>query len=234
MRLFIAINFDLTVKARIRNAADQLREHAVRGRFVRDEHMHLTLEFLGEVEPNHILEICDAMDALDVEPFVMRTGDMDCFKRRDGDLWFLKIVGSQFLCGRHEEVFECLTGCVLQSAEQTVSSDILRNASGEGRLVDALYRTPEAGRLAKDEPLHQLQKALHRNLKKQGFRLETRPYRPHITIGRNVELHPDAEGGRVAPPDPCIEIDVQSIELMQSEFEGGRLVYTTLHSKPLT
>jgi len=206
MRLFIAINFDSTVKARIRNAAEQLREHAVRGRFVRDEHMHLTLEFLGEVEPNHIPEVCDAMDALDVEPFVMRTGDMDCFKRRDGDLWFLKIAASRFLCGTPEA----------------------------GRPVDTLHYTPEAGHSAQDEPLHQLQKALHCNLKKHGFRLENRPYRPHITIGRNVELQTDAEGSRVTLPGPCIEIDVQSIELMQSEFEGGRLIYTPLHSKPLT
>lgn len=223
MRLFIAINFDSTVKARIRNAADQLREHAVLGRFVRDEHMHLTLEFLGEVEPNHIPEVCDAMDALDVKPFVMRTGDMDCFKRRDGDLWFLKIAASRFLCGTPE-------------AE---------------RPVDTLHHTPQPRRFAKDEPLYQLQNALHCNLKKQGFRLENRPYKPHITLARNVILR--SEDNAQAPrcfdnfatessqqsdvtaltSPPSIEIDVHSIELMQSAFEGGRLIYTPLHSKPL-
>ena len=59
-------------------------------------------------------------------------------------------------------------------------------------------------------------------LQQQGFSLEERPFRPHITLARRV----DAE--EIQLQIPYLNIPVTSISLMQSEQRQGRLIYTEL------
>lgn len=76
-----------------------------------------------------------------------------------------------------------------------------------------------------DAALFELQSTLTKKLIEQGFEIEQRPYKPHITIGRRVITD-------VGPwnADKFSEI-VTSIELMKSERSNGKLVYTTLYTK---
>ena len=55
MRLFIAINFDGTVK-KGQEIINELEKHSIQGRFVSKEHLHLTL-FLGEISDERIVTI---------------------------------------------------------------------------------------------------------------------------------------------------------------------------------
>lgn len=51
MRLFIAINFGEKLKNAVQDIIQDIKKHSKKGRFVKNEHMHLTLEFLGEIPP---------------------------------------------------------------------------------------------------------------------------------------------------------------------------------------
>lgn len=90
MRLFIAINFDEDVKKRIAEVREELRNSSSSGNFTRDENLHLTLVFLGEVPGSRVREIENIMEETDEEPFELEFGRLGCFKRdHGGDVWWL-------------------------------------------------------------------------------------------------------------------------------------------------
>lgn len=64
MRLFIALNLPEHVRAELHLATAPLREAVPRGiGWVRAEALHLTLKFLGDVEPARVAAIADALGA---------------------------------------------------------------------------------------------------------------------------------------------------------------------------
>ncbi len=77
------------------------------------------------------------------------------------------------------------------------------------------------------EELQALQSDVAHRLRSAGFSLESRAYKPHVTLAREVIGVRDVEGLA-----PFGEI-VSSIDLMKSERINGRLTYTpvfTIHS----
>jgi len=76
--------------------------------------------------------------------------------------------------------------------------------------------------------LETLAAALNRNLRAAGFALEDRPFRPHVTIAREV----DADGSPCLTPRRA-EMTVSRVSLMKSERIGGKLVYTEIAAKTL-
>lgn len=73
-----------------------------------------------------------------------------------------------------------------------------------------------------------LQKQISNNLRKSGFFIENREYRPHITLGRKVVLR----------NQPNFKIDkmnmkVSTISLMKSERINGRLIYSCIFENTL-
>ena len=85
--------------------------------------------------------------------------------------------------------------------------------------------------LALNPPLVALQGELCRLLAQQGFSLEDRPFRPHVTLGRQVILPPQCDGARLLnqclPPDERL-CRVSRVTLMESVREGGVLRYLPL------
>ena len=69
---------------------------------------------------------------------------------------------------------------------------------------------------------------LTRALNAAGFAVDCRPYRPHITLGREVHLY--REPDFTFPPRI---VPVAKISLMQSARTAGRLVYTPIYEPPL-
>lgn len=71
-----------------------------------------------------------------------------------------------------------------------------------------------------------LERSLRQVLLAQGFRLETRNFLPHVTLGRRCRAIP---GKNPLNLDfPTIAAPVSSAALMQSEQPGGILTYTSL------
>lgn len=177
MRLFIAINFSEEEKASIDSISKILEENASQGRLVGKEHMHLTLEFLGDTPKEKLKSIKKAMDRVDSRAFTMELSQLGYFKRRDGNIYWLGI---------------------------------------------------------RDNPLlMDLQGELHNLLAQEGFQLQNRPYKPHITLGRRVRLKGDFKPEILTRQIGKVRIQANSIDLVKSEFRDGRLVYTIVYSREL-
>ena len=63
IRAFIAFGIPDSLRAGIAGIQEQLREHRFRVRWVRPESIHLTLKFLGDIDPSDAMAIADAMEA---------------------------------------------------------------------------------------------------------------------------------------------------------------------------
>ncbi len=108
MRLFIAINFDEQIKSRLGNIIKKIRNYATQGRFVNKEHMHLTLEFLGEIPRERVKDITSAMEAIDYAPFILSLSKIGFFKGRDGHIYWLGINKNKDLIDMQKELHNLL------------------------------------------------------------------------------------------------------------------------------
>lgn len=96
MRLFIAVNFDGPTKENIIAVQNRLRQLG-RGNFSRPENLHLTLAFMGEVEPDQEITVCRLMDELAVPVLQLAFDQVGCFKREGGDIWWLGLAANKAL-----------------------------------------------------------------------------------------------------------------------------------------
>ncbi|HNW05048.1 MAG TPA: RNA 2',3'-cyclic phosphodiesterase [Oscillospiraceae bacterium] len=88
--------------------------------------------------------------------------------------------------------------------------------------------------IAAPEELYRLYGRLAAALAERGFRLEERPFKPHLTLGREAatdESFDPAEMEKFLPETP---LHAGKISLMKSERAGGKLVYTEIYSVQLT
>jgi 2'-5' RNA ligase len=94
---------------------------------------------------------------------------------------------------------------------------------GFGRFGDLCWAGVE-----ENPALKGLADTLQHELRKAGFPIETRPFKPHITLGRRIV---SASPPRVNVPRTAMTVGRGA--LMKSERINGRLVYTELYSRPL-
>ena len=57
MRLFIAIEIPKNLKEYISKIQEEIEINSNKIRFIKKEQIHLTLKFLGEVQPNEVIQI---------------------------------------------------------------------------------------------------------------------------------------------------------------------------------
>ena len=87
MRLFISIDFTEEVKDVLKDAVKQLRRQTRSAGFTREENLHLTLAFIGEVEEDDVYDIIEIMKHTDMKPFDISVSGSGHF----GDLWWIGI-----------------------------------------------------------------------------------------------------------------------------------------------
>lgn len=75
----------------------------------------------------------------------------------------------------------------------------------------------------------QIQKILSEKLKKAGFKLESREYKPHLTLARECIVKADA----VLPKYEPMTVKANRISVMKSERINGKLTYTEIYGKDL-
>ncbi|HBS93496.1 MAG TPA: hypothetical protein DEA85_05705, partial [Firmicutes bacterium] len=75
---------------------------------------------------------------------------------------------------------------------------------------------------------------LSESLSQKGFVLERRPYKPHLTLGRELVLKEEINPREFQKTIEPMRLEVAKISLMQSERIAGRLKYTEIYSRELT
>jgi 2'-5' RNA ligase len=147
MRLFLAINFDAQTKDSILAIQHRLREMG-RGNFSHPENLHLTLAFLGEVEPQRETAVREAMDSIAVSPMKLIFDRVGRFRREGGDIWWLGLGTNKKLMSLQQDLSVHLQskGFVLEerrfSPHITLARQmILHGTFDEGKLLEAPYGT---------------------------------------------------------------------------------------------
>jgi 2'-5' RNA ligase len=84
MRLFIAINFDDDFKAGLLNIISTLKKSGIKGNLTNADNLHLTLAFLGEIEPCKVQNIISVMDGINGDTFELEAVRVASFKGREG------------------------------------------------------------------------------------------------------------------------------------------------------
>jgi 2'-5' RNA ligase len=108
LRLFIAINFTDEVKKQISSIVNRIKENAIQGNFIKEKHIHLTLEFLGEIPNSQLKPIIGVLDNLKFEPFMLSSSKIGYFKGRDGNIYWLGIGKNNTLFNIQAELHHCL------------------------------------------------------------------------------------------------------------------------------
>lgn len=102
MRLFISINFNEETCNRIYDAICNIKKIARKGHFSRKENLHITLAFLGEVDPDDVDRVKSCMDAVNGENFDIHIGGLGRFKRTGFDIYWIGIEKSDSMNDLHK------------------------------------------------------------------------------------------------------------------------------------
>lgn len=84
-----------------------------------------------------------------------------------------------------------------------------------------------------DEWLLRAQQSLEGLVRQAGVPVENRPYRPHLTLARGVRLIPETNLADLEPLLPGCRMRVNTVSLMESRRENGRLRYVERERKIL-
>jgi len=79
MRIFVGIDLDPEVRARISRFLEGVESFAPEARWVRPESLHVTLKFIGEQKPEQVEAIIGRLRRVDGSPFDMRIGGYGFF-----------------------------------------------------------------------------------------------------------------------------------------------------------
>lgn len=97
MRCFIAIPLDHKIRSVLESAQTPFRLNRQRGNFTAYDNFHLTLVFNGELDQQEIDQISQILEDLDTLPFELTLGDLGCFNRRDGEIWWVGVKATSAL-----------------------------------------------------------------------------------------------------------------------------------------
>lgn len=108
MRVFLGINFEDAVKQQIEKVLRMLKPQVRKGRFVAPENLHLTLEFLGEVNGEQVENIKEIMNSTNHEKFTLNLKELGHFKTRKGRIVWLGVERNETLFHLQNELHKKL------------------------------------------------------------------------------------------------------------------------------
>ena len=112
---------------------------------------------------------------------------------------------------------------IIRVIDAVPASPFSLTVSGTGRFGDTWW----VG-VGKNPALEKLADGLRDGLQNAGFHVDPKPFKPHITLGRQVLLD-----GPSKLDAPLREMTVRRVSLMKSERIGGKLTYTEVYGRAL-
>lgn len=84
-----------------------------------------------------------------------------------------------------------------------------------------------------NEKLTDIYNQLFKELTHEGFFIEKRDYKPHLTLARKVIIDKSFNKNEFSRKIPHMVMEVNKISLMKSETVNGRLTYTEIYKREL-
>lgn len=79
MRVFFALLFDTNVKNHISREIYLIKKSTVDGRFSEKNNLHLTIEFIGDVDQERLSVLKEALHSVKFMPFEVQSTELGCF-----------------------------------------------------------------------------------------------------------------------------------------------------------
>lgn len=174
MHYFIALDFDKPSRETFHNYAKDLEKHADKARIVEEDHVHLTLSFLGNLNEEQVKKAKTIVKCIDRPPMNLTFDHMSYFSPSRGGV--IVWIGPK------------------KSAE-----------------LNTLYARLKIA------------------LEKEGFKVDQRPFTPHVTLARGVIIS-DEKNRSFKSTFESFNTTVNSMSLLMSKFEESSLVYKTIQS----
>jgi len=124
MKLFIAINFDEKTLNNIYKEVNALKNLSLKGRFVRKEHIHLTIEFLGDVLDEKVKEIQKMIFNTHFDPFEIVISSLGVFHNKHGDIYWLGVKENEDLSKLYNDIHYRLKQMNLKLQERNYTPHI--------------------------------------------------------------------------------------------------------------
>lgn len=179
MRLFVGLDLPYELKETLLQFQSELRSLGVMGAWKSQDNLHLTLEFLGELEKDEVTTLTEAL----------------------------------FKVARHNKPFKLSIGGI--GAFPTMKRPHTLWTALKGSLSE----------------LSRLRDEIHLELEKNGFVLENRQFKPHITLASRPIF--DDVDLSIVHTKMLGEFDVTKVALFESKVIRGRRVYTVLYDANL-
>ena len=152
MRLFIAINLDENLKAVIadlqRNLQSKIKLKTGRFKLVDPELMHLTLKFLGEVEPDKVDQVGEIVTEATAKhkSFSFDVPVLGCFGRPVKVIWLGSQTENQQLLKLHQDIEDALDSAKWPKEQRPFSPHLtvarLKNATADRAVKDVIKNYP--------------------------------------------------------------------------------------------
>jgi len=142
VRLFVAVRFPSAVRAQILEATRELRDTLDGVRWVPEEQLHLTLRFIGDLEPDHVHRVADALrrGVGDRAPFPLELRGAGRFPSRGQPrvLW-LGVTSSPALTAVHSAVEDALAAVGLERDGRPLRPHVTFGRVRRGRRLPPLF-----------------------------------------------------------------------------------------------
>lgn len=176
MRLFIAAYMDEASHQEVTAVQDKLKKMAQKATYVKPGQLHMTLFFLGDVDPGHVETLKTILDQVPFESGPLHNAGIEIFSRGKDETYVLTAEGPPHLKASYKEM--------------------------KSRL-DA-----------------------------NGFRVEKRPFKAHVTLARKVRITPQDKKAFIDSLKP-FSIRIAKIALVRSVQESRGATHEILYEKPV-
>ena len=176
LRVFLALDLDQPVKTQLIRLQGRLAKVGPDVRWVRSEHIHLTMKFLGDLPDNTAADVCRLCQnvSADFEPFEFEVAGAGCFANygRPRVLWVGVVDPSGSVRRLHERIERTLAPLGLRRElrafkphvtlgrvrsgqnAQELRDQVKKNEKFEAGIAQAKEITIYSSQLSPDGPLH--------------------------------------------------------------------------------
>lgn len=146
-RLFVALPLARPIVAELNALVHVCRRHAPFVRWVRPEHLHITLKFLGDVEAHQEEQVKAELEALEASaPFQFSLADVGAFpdRRRPRVIWTGIATGRDDVARLAGRVDELLARCGCEREDRPFSPHVTIGRVKEGGDFEELWNAMKA------------------------------------------------------------------------------------------
>lgn len=106
MRVYIAIDFESSVKDYFDKITYSIKKHFTHGSFTRKNNLHMTIRFIGEVDDVQIDKIKRVLDkvVVTISPFELQLSNLGIFTRKKTNILWIGLEENPVLSHLHKEL----------------------------------------------------------------------------------------------------------------------------------